>query len=692
MAGHHAEQTPPLSPRPDYAQYSPESMTSSMEYDLHHAEDSLGDEGLALPRVTKQSKTARAGEIVPIEIVKIACIGAGHVGGPSCAVIAYHNPHLQVTVIDHDRARIDAWNSPALPIHEPGLDHLVQLCRDGIIGGQRDDGPPLRRRPNLAFSTDMETAVLEADLIFVSVNTPLKATGIGQGVASDLGSLEAATRTIAHVARQNKIVVEKSTVPCRTAEVMSSILEANAQPGVRFDVLSNPEFLAEGTAVTDLSHPDRVLIGSLPTTNGFRAAAALASVYGAWVPADRIITMNLWSSELSKLAANALLAQRISSINALSALCEATGADVDEVAYACGLDSRIGSRMLKAGPGFGGSCFTKDVLSLVYLAESRHLPEVAAYWKSVVTINEYQKSRFAKRIVECLFNTVRSKTIAILGFAYKKDTGDTRESAAIGLVLALAAEGAQIRVYDPVVQEAQIWQALWEPDQSDRSQNLYKLVTVSRTPYEACHDADAVVVMTEWDEFSNKIRQAQSSPALAGTTHDMDPDRVALAQMTTSASTVSIKSLSGKLEKVLSNGSDGRATPTVAASMRALSSSTMMMSPSSASALTSTPHNNSSAMARMNQLTLTPMSMSTASPAGKPSVAATSASRKATAYLSVDGDGDGPARLDWERVAAHLKKPKWVFDGRNILDAEKLEKLGLRVERIGKPRPATTKP
>lgn len=290
-----------------------------------------------------------------------------YLGGPTCAVIAEKNPDIIVTIVDINPTRIAAWNSDTLPIYEPGLDKIVKGCRGR----------------NLFFSTDVDKGIIEADLIFVSVNTPTKKKGVGAGYAADLGYVESATRHIARVAQSDKIVVEKSTVPCRTAHSMRYILEANARPGIHFDILSNPEFLAEGTAVPDLMRPDRVLIGSLDTLAGRAAAASLADIYASWVPRGQIIAMNLWSSELSKLAANALLAQRISSINALSAICEATGADVDEVSYACGLDTRIGSKFLKASVGFGGSCFQKDILNLVYLSESLHLPEVAAYWRQV---------------------------------------------------------------------------------------------------------------------------------------------------------------------------------------------------------------------------------------------------------------------------------------------------------------------
>ncbi|KAJ3329770.1 UDP-glucose 6-dehydrogenase 1 [Blyttiomyces sp. JEL0837] len=423
--------------------------------------------------------------------VKICCIGAGYVGGPTCAVIAYKCHDVKVTIVDINQGRIDQWNSDELPIYEPGLDDIVKA----------------RRGKNLFFSTKVDDSINEADLIFVSVNTPTKKSGIGAGFAADLAYVESATRRIAQVATSSKIVIEKSTVPCKTAESMRVILEANSRDGIRFDILSNPEFLAEGTAIQDLLHPDRVLIGSLQTPHGHKAQEKLASVYARWVPTERIITMNLWSSELSKLAANALLAQRISSVNALSAICEATGADVDEVAYACGLDTRIGPKYLKASVGFGGSCFQKDILNLVYLSESLHLPEVAAYWNQVVIMNEYQKKRFSETIVRRLFNTITNKKIAVFGFAFKKNTGDTRESAAITLIKYFLNENANINIYDPKVTDEQI-----EMDLTDKEvgtvEQYQKRVKIFRNAYDAAAGADAVVVVTEWDEFKTLDYQA----------------------------------------------------------------------------------------------------------------------------------------------------------------------------------------
>ncbi|MBU6302434.1 MAG: UDP-glucose 6-dehydrogenase [Verrucomicrobia bacterium] len=409
---------------------------------------------------------------------KICCIGAGYVGGPTMAMIACKAPDVRVTVVDLNEKRIAAWNSDKLPIYEPGLDDLVREARGR----------------NLFFSTDVTGAIREADIIFVSVNTPTKMNGIGAGRAADLRYVESVARTIAEVATTPKIIVEKSTVPVRTATTIQEILEAHPS-AAKCQVLSNPEFLAEGTAVADLLNPDRVLIGGERTPEGSAAIEALAGIYARWVPRERIITTNLWSSELSKLVANAFLAQRISSINAISALCEATGADVDEVAHAIGRDSRIGPKFLKASVGFGGSCFQKDVLNLVYLCEHFGLPEVADYWESVIRMNDWQKGRFSSTLVKTLYNTVADKRIAVLGFAFKKDTNDTRESAAIQVCRDLLSEHANVVVYDPKVGEEQIVADLFGKEA--RNPRL----SVARSAAEACSGAHAIAVVTEWDEF-----------------------------------------------------------------------------------------------------------------------------------------------------------------------------------------------
>ncbi|XP_013788964.1 UDP-glucose 6-dehydrogenase-like [Limulus polyphemus] len=434
-------------------------------------------------------------------IKKICCLGAGYVGGPTCTVIALKCPDIQVVVVDKSETRIQQWNSAILPIYEPGLDEAVKKSRGR----------------NLFFSTDVDSAIKEADLIFISVNTPTKTYGFGKGRAADLRYVEAAARRIAEVAVGKKIVVEKSTVPVKAAESINKILRANMRPNVSFQVLSNPEFLAEGSAVNDLLNPDRILIGGDQTSEGKEAIEKLCWVYKHWIPEKKIITMNTWSSELSKLAANAFLAQRISSINAISAVCEATGACVSEVAHAVGTDSRIGPKFLQASVGFGGSCFQKDVLNLVYLCECLNLPEVANYWYQVIEMNQFQRTRFVRRITEKLFNTVTDKKIAIFGFAFKKDTGDTRESAAIYVCKHLLEEGAHLSIYDPKVNAQQIIHDLTRPDITEEPEKVLQLLSFHQTPYSASEGAHAVVICTEWDEFLHldykKIYNSMLKPA-----------------------------------------------------------------------------------------------------------------------------------------------------------------------------------
>ena len=425
--------------------------------------------------------------------LSICCLGAGYVGGPTMAMIAAKCPDISVTVCDPNEKRIAAWNSDTLPVYEPGLQEVVESARG----------------KNLFFSTDVRKAIREASIIFVSVGTPTKTYGVGAGRAADLKYIEAAARMISEEAVGPKIIVEKSTIPVKTAEAMLTILRSNSKDGT-FQVLSNPEFLAEGTAIEDLNNPDRVLIGGEQTPEGLAAIEEVVSIYARWIPREKILTTNLWSSELSKLVANAFLAQRISSINSISALCEATGADVDEVARAIGKDSRIGPKFLKASVGYGGSCFQKDILNLTYLCQHFGLPEVAAYWESVVKINDWQKARFSGRIVRDLFNTVSGKHIGILGFAFKKDTNDTRETAAIAVCRDLLAEGAKVYVYDPQVGEEQI-----RADVLGTGTNPNLIVV--RSAEEACKGAHAVAVLTEWDEFKDldfkKIHDGMLKPA-----------------------------------------------------------------------------------------------------------------------------------------------------------------------------------
>jgi len=423
-------------------------------------------------------------------MTNILCIGAGYVGGSTMPIIASHCPEHRVVIVDINEARIAAWQSDQLPIYEPGLDEIVRQT----LG------------KNLFFSTEVNRHISEADIIFVSVNTPTKMFGKGAGKAADLQYWEKTARQILENSTSSKIVVEKSTLPVRTAEAMERILNSNGN-GLHFDVLSNPEFLAEGTAVRDMQNPDRVLIGGRETESGQKAVEALVELYAQWVPRERILTTNLWSSELSKLVANAFLAQRISSINAISALCEKTEADVNEVAHAIGRDARIGRYFLRASVGFGGSCFKKDILNLVYLCEHYGLPEVARYWEQVVTMNEYQEARFASNMVASMFNTIAGKRIALFGAAFKANTNDTRESPALDVCRALLEERADVVITDPHALE----------NASYDLGELAKRVIFEPDPYVAANNAHAIAILTEWSQYTQldyeRIYKSMVKPA-----------------------------------------------------------------------------------------------------------------------------------------------------------------------------------
>ena len=425
----------------------------------------------------------------------IACIGAGYIGGPTMAVIAQKHPDRRIVVADISQARIDAWNSDNLPVYEPGLKEIVLE----------------RRGKNLFFTTDIAGAIRDCDTIFVCVNTPTKTEGEGAGYATDLRYWEAAARTIAQEANGDKVIIEKSTLPVRTADALMAILYTH--PEHTFTVLSNPEFLAEGTAIQDLLHPDRVLIGSLDTPSSQAALQQLVDLYAAWVPRERILTTNLWSSELSKLAANAMLSQRVSSINALSALCEATGANVHEVANVLGMDHRIGPHFLKAGPGFGGSCFRKDVANLIYLCRYYQLPECATYWEQILKMNEAQQTRIVQRLKAALGGTLSGKAITLLGFAFKANTGDTRETPALNVTRQLLAEGAKLTITDP--------KAL----PNARKDLEGAPVTFVEDPSAATKGADAILVLTEWAEYAtldwSAIHTGMHQPALVFDTRNI---------------------------------------------------------------------------------------------------------------------------------------------------------------------------
>ena len=406
--------------------------------------------------------------------VNILCIGAGYVGGPSMAMLAQKCPHCRVTVVDIDAKRIAAWNSDSLPIYEPGLEEIVLQTRGR----------------NLFFSTAIERGIRENDIIFVSVNAPTKTFGVGAGMAADLHYWEKTARQILEHSQSPKIVIEKSTLPVKTALAMERILKGVGS-GINFEVLSNPEFMAEGTAIKDLEYPERVLIGSRETESGLKARDTLVEIYLTWVPREKILTSNIWSSELSKLVANAFLAQRISSINAISALCEKTEADVGEVAKAVGMDSRIGPKFLQASVGFGGSCFKKDILNLVYLCRHYSLEEVAAYWESVVRINEYQQERFILNMLQAMFNTLSGKKICLLGFAFKANTGDTRESPAIFIARRLLEEKAEIVISDP--------HAL--TNARCDMEGVEGRISYEGNPYDALRGCHAIAVLTEWEQY-----------------------------------------------------------------------------------------------------------------------------------------------------------------------------------------------
>jgi len=424
-------------------------------------------------------------------MTNITCIGAGYVGGPTMAAIARHCPEHTVTVVDLNQNRINRWNTDELPIYEPGLLEVVQEARGR----------------NLFFSTDIPQAIAEADILFVSVNTPTKTFGEGAGRAADLQFWEKTARDILqHARRPEVVVVEKSTLPVRTAEAMARILQ-QGQSETRFEVVSNPEFLAEGTAMADLANPDRVLIGGAETTSGRKAAEQVADLYAHWVPRERILLTNVWSSELSKLVANAMLAQRVSSVNSISALCERTEADISEISRAIGADSRIGPKFLEASIGFGGSCFRKDILHLAYLCEHYGLPEVAAYWESVVRLNEWQTERFFRKILAAQFNTLAGKHIALLGFAFKPDTGDTRDSPAIPLCERLLREKASVRIHDPQALE----------NARDDLKHLDGDVVFCDDAYEAADGAHAIALVTQWQEYHelefSRILNSMQRPA-----------------------------------------------------------------------------------------------------------------------------------------------------------------------------------
>ncbi|CAG8039411.1 unnamed protein product [Penicillium salamii] len=574
--------------------------------------------------------------IVGKSVQSICCVGAGYVGGPTAAVIALKNPHIRVTVVDKDERRIRRWNSRHLPIYEPGLAEIVRVSRDGLSPSsekkstQTDDdnkytesqipGINSLRAPNLFFSANVAECIRESDIVIIAVNTPTKMRGSGAGSATDMTAFEAVAADVVQHAKSGAVIVEKSTVPCRTAQMIQEMI-AVRRPKARFEILSNPEFLAAGTAIQDLLHPDRVIIGSSTTKDGQVAAETLAGVYAGFVDRSRIITTNIWSSELAKLVANSMLAQRLSSINSISAICEATGAEINEVSASIGMDSRVGDKFLRAGIGFGGSCFKKDVLSLVYLAESLGLKEVGAYWRQVVTMNEYQRNRFTSRVIKCLNNTLVGKKITLLGYAFKKNTSDTREAPALEIIKTLLDENpGEIAIFDPCcnpyVIESEIRQLHGYGPPALRDDG--GAVKVYHDAYEACESSNAILIVTEFDEFRNTESAAITSPPATVTSKDVQTDIVSnIGDMKDSASL-------SYLQETLNE------EPTCALDCPDCQ--------------------------RENGKDIAARKLSDALP---------------------------KQQVDWERIAESMSTPKWLFDGRCIIDIKKMTRLGIRVESIG---------
>jgi UDPglucose 6-dehydrogenase len=584
-----------------------------------------------------------------IKIRNICCVGAGYVGGPTAAVVAFQNPHIKVTVVDRDENRIRRWNSHHPPIYEPGLHDIVRVARDGTratevfsdVEATGDKLPVAARPANLFFTTAVAESIAAADIVLVAVNTPTKYRGVGAGSATDMTAFEAVTGVVAQHAREGAIIVEKSTVPCRTAQLVADTLAVH-RPGVHFEILSNPEFLAAGTAVNDLLYPDRILIGSAPTPSGKKAAEALVEVYAAWVPRERILTTNVWSSELAKLVANSMLAQRISSINSISAVCEQTGADVDEVAKAIGVDPRIGNKFLVAGIGFGGSCFKKDVLNLVYLADTMGLPEVGEYWRQVVKMNEYARDRFTNRVIKCLNNTLVGKKVTILGYAFKKNTSDTREAPALEMIKTLLEERPrQIAVFDPCCNPL----VVKEEVRALIGEEGARQVTVYGNAYDACDGSTAIVIATEFDEFRN-TPAPKPAPAPAA----------------------------GEAPKMIGRKPNPKSDP------RPFEST-----PSENDLLALHKH----LVQHPEAKSWDPLERFTEEPACDTSCPDCIQEREAEKTGHATGMGSAEEykpkeRIDWVRISGTMAKPKWVFDGRGVIDSRSMQELGVRVESVGR--------
>ncbi|KAJ5666597.1 hypothetical protein N7462_011006 [Penicillium macrosclerotiorum] len=580
--------------------------------------DELKPAQLAPSRVLNETDQLQEG------VKNVCVVGAGYVGGPTAAVLALYHPSIKVEVLDRDPSRIQRWQSPHLPVHEPGLDTVVRIVRDGaFIESHTSNSTPLigetsapRRQQNLFFTCNSAQAISRADIILMAVNTPTKMFGVGAGCATNMTAFDGAMRDVAAYARPGAIIVEKSTVPAGTAERVRKML-ANRRPGVPFEVLSNPEFLAEGSAIENLTAPDRVLIGSAATPSGHQAAQILASLYTAWVPRSRILTTNAWSSELAKLVANAMLAQRISSINSISVICERTGAEVGQVAKAIGMDGRIGPQFLKAGLGFGGSCFRKDIASLAYLAESLGLDDVAHYWRQVNVMNERQCNRFSRKIIDRFEGNLVGHKLAMLGFAFKKNTGDTRESLAVEVIRVLLEERpAEIAIFDPYCHPEDILRELKEVCPGPTLGQTVKIVT---DPYLACSQANAVLVVTDCDQFRNFPSQKLPAPSISS-----NPKGLA-RNITAETCNEDVKRPCARSESE---------TWAHAGVSYQLMPQEVCVADCTDCRLTST----------------------------RPTMES----------------------IEWPRIAYNMVEPKWVFDGRGLLDAEELEKLGVRVDVVGR--------
>ncbi|KAI1496044.1 hypothetical protein F5X99DRAFT_425239 [Biscogniauxia marginata] len=631
----------------------------------------LGLDNLQTPFISSSTSTGRpipGWPYLPRPAKTICCIGAGYVGGPTAAVIALQNPNIRVTVVDQDERRIRRWNSKHLPIYEPGLSDVVRIARDGsrecsfiskLVSTEHEtfdslksasEGDPQNYRndvrmmvvpsrpPNLIFSIQVAQCISEADIILIAVNTPTKSRGVGAGRDTDMTAFEAVTTKVAQNACPGAIIVEKSTVPCKTARLVQEIMELH-RPGVHFEVLSSPEFLAAGTAIQDLMKPDRILIGSSNSDSGSHAEETLDAVYAAWVPRSRILTTNIWSSELSKLVANSMLAQRISSINSISAICEKTGAEIDEIATSIGSDPRIGDKFLKAGIGFGGSCFKKDILSLAYLADSLGLEEVSEYWRQVIKINDYQRDRFSRRVITCLNNTLVNKKITLLGYAFKANTSDTRESPALEIIKTLIEENPrEIAVYDPCCNPVDVGTEINTLVCSQPTlQEDGGPIVIYSDAYKACAESNAVLITTDFDEFRNIQPGAPKMPGIAL-----------------------------NLSKGLGPGPFKRPEPTET-DILSLHKCLIRSSPT------------------LVQKDGDPLRRYREGPACAEDCPDCGLNKTNDCFNAGNPNESRPReRLDWNKISSNMKIPKWLFDGKGIIDPKEMTKMGIRVESVGR--------